>query len=71
MNFTALLSPPKGAEGSEGVGEGDMTSPITVMEWPGYSWLHTGVFFSFSFSACPETETRRLSNTDLPRLSLL
>lgn len=44
MNFAALLSPPKGAEGSEGVGEGDMTSPITVMEWPGYSWLHTGVF---------------------------
>ena len=28
-------------------------------------------FFSFSFSACPETETRRLSNTDLPRLSPL
>lgn len=65
------LPPPKGAEGSAGVGEGEMTSPIRMMEWLGYSWLHTGVFSSFSFSACPETETQRLSNPHLPHLSLL
>lgn len=48
--------PPKGAEGSVGVGEGEMTSPITVMEWPGYSWLHTGVF---SHSHSPPVQRRR------------
>lgn len=50
------LPPPKGAEGREGVGEGEMTSPIRVMEWPGYSWLHTGVF---SHSHSPPVQRRR------------
>lgn len=50
------LPPPKGAEGSAGVGEGEMTSPIRMMEWLGYSWLHTGVF---SHSHSPPVQRRR------------
>ena len=33
-----------------------MTSPITVMEWPGSSWLHTG---AFSHSHSPPVQRRR------------
>lgn len=32
-----------------------MTTPITMMEWLGYSWLHTGVF---SHSHSPPVQRR-------------
>lgn len=71
--WSELYTPPlpRGVEGREtesaGVGEGEMTRPITVMEWLCYSWLHTAVC---SHSHSPPVQRNAAFQTHVCRVCL-
>lgn len=71
--WSELYTPPlpRGVEGREtesaGVGEGEMTRPITVMEWLCYSWLHTAVC---SHSHSPPVQRNAAFQTHICRVCL-